>query len=204
LARLARGSAEVATFDSVQRRVRANCYDCAGASEAALRSAVADLDRLVASGFTTMDARRLLADSYRELALTYSDSGSREQRELLSRHREIYSALLADNPDNLDLLLGYARSADDVDAAERLVTKASAALAEAHFIAGALLIAQSRDENERAVARDHLQNAFDLATGAQKVAYGRRFADLLVEIGENQSAERVLNDVEEYQKGVGL
>ncbi len=39
-----------ATFASVQQRLRANCYDCAGASEAALRSAIADLERLVADG----------------------------------------------------------------------------------------------------------------------------------------------------------
>ena len=196
--------AQAPTFDSVQQRIRANCYDCAGASEGALRSAVADLDRLVSQGLTTMEARRLLADSYRELALTYAERGSREQTELLTRHRDIYRELVAAYPDSLDLLLAYARIAEDVDLAQMLTSRAQAMLAEAHFIAGALLMAGSPDEKERDQARTHLQSAFDLATGANKVAYGRRFADFLMQIGEDQDAQRVLRDVETYRKGVGL
>ncbi len=151
-----------------------------------------------------MEATRLLADSYRELALTYTDGGSREQTDLLTRHQEMYRDLLADYPDSLDLLLAYARVAEDVDVAEMLVSNASAAVAEGHFIAGALGMAQSRVENERAQARAHLQSAFDLATGADKVAYGRRFADFLMELGDIQSAEQLLSDVETYRKEVGL
>lgn len=197
-------TAQPPTFEAVQQRIRANCYDCAGASEAELRSAVADLDRLVSQGLTTMEARRLLADSYRELALTYADRDSPEQKELLTRHRDIYRELLANHPDSLDLLLGYARIAEDVDIAQMLVARAQATVAEAHFLTGALLMAQSRNANEREQARAHLQSAFDLATGANKVAYGRRFADFLMQLGEGQNAERVLSEVETYRKEVGL
>jgi len=194
----------VGDFASIKQRIAANCYDCAGSSETGLRSAVEDLERLVTPGFTPMEARRLLADSYREIALTYADRNSPEQMELLSRHRELYVAMLNDAPDSLDLLQAYVRVAEDPELTERLRVRTREALAEANFMSGALLFTRSSEPRDRATARERLQQAVDLATGPAKVSYGRRFADLLAGAGDNALAEEVLKAVDVYRREMGL
>jgi hypothetical protein len=192
------------SFEAIKQRIRANCYDCNGGKESELRAAVSDLEHLVKSGLTTLDARRLLADSYRDLALVYSARDSKEQAELLKRYRDLYHSMIDDNPDSVDVLLGYARVAEDVDIAQRLHVNATAALAEANFIEGTLLFSRAENERDRATARSHLQEAFDLATGAAKIAYGRRFADLLEGAGASDPAKKVRQDTETYRQQIGL
>lgn len=195
---------EAANFSSIRQDILSNCYDCAGASESELRSAVAALERLVESGVTTVEARQLLADSYRQIALAYLGRNSPERAELLSRHREIYTELLNDYPDSLDILRAYALVAEDIDVADRLIAEATAAIAEANFIAGMLLFSPIASESELAIARDYLEQAFDTAVGPAKVAYGRRYADVLTQSGEIERAESVLKEIREYREESGL
>lgn len=191
------------SFSVIKQRINSNCYDCAGGTEAGLRSAVYDLEVLVESGFSSVEANRLLSDSYRQIALTYSENNSSEQKELLDRHRKIYQDLIANNPNSLDILLAYARFAENNEAAEILRTKAIEVLAEANFISGAWL-EQSTDESSQLKSLDRLQKAFELAIGPNKINYGRRLANYFSRIGQQDKSESVLVEVEAYREKIGL
>ncbi|MDT8398520.1 MAG: hypothetical protein RQ899_07895 [Pseudomonadales bacterium] len=197
----------VARFNEIRTTIEANHYDSFGATEEGLRNSVKNLEELVNSGFSTIEAERLLADSYHEIAIVYSDKGSPEQEELLSKFTEIYQKLLAANPQSVNLLLAYSRLAtgdgENLEAAERLRIRAIEILAEANATIGVWL-QQSEDIGEKERGLHLLEEAFMQATKVRKVDIGRHLINTLQAAGQNERATEVQNELDTYRKEMGL
>lgn len=189
----------------LRNTIESNCYDCMGASEEAFRAAVIELKALVDAGFAPTEARKLLADAKREVALTYLDHGSSEQNALLEEHRRAYvEDLIPSIFDSVDILADYvATQPDDSEEipvlVERLRHRLSTILAEAAFIQG-VYIENSSDPAEQRAGLDLLTEAYELAVGLDKVLMGYHLVDSLQASGRAEEAERVRVEVERYRE----
>ena len=157
----------------------------------------------VNSGFTPLDARKLLADSYYDLGLAYASRGSQERAELLSKHHEIYHELLEEYPESTDVLLNFSRVSEDVPLAESVRLRITRAYAETNYIAGGLLRALA-DEKSQALGLERLREAFRTASGIEKVNYGRKLVSELRTDGLESEAARTENELSAYRSEHGL
>ena len=190
-------------YRSIQASIAANHYDSLGATEAGLRTAVRDLEELVGAGFEIAEARRLLADSYHEIAVVYSPRDSAERERLLALHATIYDDLLTANPSSVDLLYAYSLSASaegaQLQASERLIPKAMMILADASANAGGwLLESNAPDDYERGFQL--LGEAFEWAVGMRKVSIGRQLENALRAAGRSEEASEISNQVQIYER----
>lgn len=193
-------------YDEIKIAINANHYDSLGSSESGLRAAVAQLEELVESGFTSVEAQILLADSYRQLALTYEANGSDLQGELVAKHADIYKKLIAENPGSVDLLSTYSRLAVNEDDmriyGEQTQIAATKVLSDANSLLGSLLVRSEMPE-ERVRGIELLQEAFLRATEVEKVAIGQNLINALEIENELERVEEVRAELARYREETG-
>ena len=183
------------TFNELRRGIERNCADCRGSSESEFRRLVLELEALVDSGFTSFDARKLLADSYHQSAIVYTPPESPERAELLSKHLEIYSGLLEEYPENIDVLLGFIKSSEDVPLVEYARDGITRRYSEANYNSGFWLRRQT-DEESKALGLEHLREAFRTSLVLPwKYNIGQKLASELRTEGLEAEAARVENEV---------
>lgn len=190
-------------FHKLKEDIERNCVTCYDHTEAEFKRLVLELEALVNSGFTPLDARKLLADSYYDLGLAYASRGSQERAELLSKHHEIYHELLEEYPESTDVLLNFSRVSEDVPLAESVRLRITRAYAETNYIAGGLLRALA-DEKSQALGLERLREAFRTASGIEKVSYGRKLVSELRTDDLESEAARTENELSAYRSEHGL
>ena len=183
------------TFNELKRDIERNCPDCRGGSESEFRRLVSELEALVNSGFTSFDARKILADSYHQSAIVYTPPESQERAELLSKHLEIYSGLLEEYPENIDVLLGFVKASEDVPLVESARYEIAVRYSQATYSSGFWLRRQT-DEESKALGLEYIREAFRTSLVLPwKYNIGQNLASELRTEGLESEAARVENEV---------
>ena len=194
---------EFSVFHELRKHIERNCVECTDHTESEFRRLVSELEALVNSGFTPLEARKLLAESYNDLGIVYERRESPEQVEFLRKCREIYRELSEEFPENTDILWYFASASLDVSLFESVTNRSAGVYAEANYISGGLLRAQA-DEESQALGLERIREAFRTASGIEKVNYGQKLvSELRVDELESEAAE-IENEVSAYRREHGL
>jgi len=194
---------EFSVFQELREGIERNCYDCYEGTESEFRRLTSELEALVNSGFTPLEARKRLADSYYELGLTYESQGSQERAELLGKYREIYHELIEEYPEYTDALLDFALVSQDVSLTKSARDRTARIYAEANYLSGVLLRTQA-DEESQALGLERIREAFNTASGIEKANYGQKLVSELKTDGLESEAAEIENELSAYRSEHGL
>ncbi len=185
-------------FEQIQKTIEANCAECYGASKEDFIRAVGALEALIADGFPDPAAEKLLAQSYRTWALTYSKGDRKQSEALLRKERDIYATLVKQNPSDAKLWIAYAQSlGDPIKSLDALKRAESLAPDDAYVQAElGMLYAHGLSDSKKAVA--HLERAVELEQGYPKLTYGEQLARVLELRGENTRAAQVRSTMKSF------
>ena len=188
------------TFNELRRGIERNCADCRGSSESEFKRLVSELEALINSGFASFEARKLLADSYHQSAIVYAPPESPERAELLSKHQEIYSGLLEEYPENIEMLLDFVRTSKDVSLVESARNEITRLYSRANRSSGIELRLQA-DEESKALGLEHLREAFRTSSLLEKAFYyGLDLVSALRTEGLESEAARVEEEMLAYRR----
>ena len=189
------------TFNELRRGIERHCPNCRGRSESEFKRLVSELEALVNSGFTSFEARKLLADSYHQSAIEYTPLESPERTELLNKHQEIYSGLLEEYPKNIEVLLDFARTSEDVAVVESARNRITTLYSEANYSSGSLLRAQADEESKALLGLELLREAFRTSSLLEKAFYyGMKLVSELSTEGLESEAARVEEEMLAYRR----
>ena len=189
------------TFNELKRNLERHCPDCRGSSESEFKRLVSELEALVNSGFVSFEARKILADSYHQSAIEYTPPESPERAELLSKHQEIYSGLLEEYPENIEVLLDFVRTSEDVAVVESARNRITRLYSEANYSSGSLLRAQADEESKALLGLELLREAFRTSSLLEKAFYyGMKLVSELSTEGLESEAARVEEEMLAYRR----
>lgn len=136
------------------------------------------------------EAQLVLAEVYGDLAMSAADE--RERAHARRQQYAIYEALLADSPDDVEILKHYAYAHEDDDATAALLRRALGINphdATAHWILALTLLSRG-DEGSMLEGLDHFRSAYNYAEGAFKLQMAANFYVRLGSNGFGEEAER--------------
>jgi tetratricopeptide (TPR) repeat protein len=186
-------------FNRIQKVIDTNCADCYGASRDAFVQAIGELEALVQAGYDNVEARKLLADSYRVRAVVYETRTTAEYDRLLQQEQALYAKLTDEFPDNVSVLTGYASTLRDHAKAIELLKRAEALAPRDAFVQHRLGVTYAGGLNDLDKAIPHLQRSVELEK-YKKATYGEHLARTLEKKGDTAGATQVRAEMKAFER----
>lgn len=187
-------------FALLQETLKANCAECYGASKVAFVRAVTELEKLIAGGFDTPAAKKLLAGSYQTWAFVYVKSDTPEANELLGKARAIYRELTKQTPNDPDTWAAYARSLDDPRASLEPLRRAESLAPKDPYIKFSLGMLYAHGLGDLKTGADYLEQAVKLEQNSPKLAYLAQLADVYDLAGDATRAAQARDEMKLFEQ----
>jgi len=185
-------------FGRIKQVIESNCGDCYGASRDAFIQAVGELEALVSAGYDNVEARKLLADSYRVRAVVYEKHNTAEYDRLLALEHDLYAKLANEFPDNVSVLTGYAATLRDHAKAIEMLKRAEALAPRDAYVQHRLGVTYAEGLHDYEKAIPHLQRSVELEDKYRKTSYGEHLARALEGKGDFRRAAEVRADMKGF------
>jgi tetratricopeptide (TPR) repeat protein len=194
-------------FGNAKKLIESNCGDCMGGTKEALEKGIAELIKVIESGYRNeLEAYKLLAYAYNEMAAVYLARNPNEKKIVVEKYRKTYQKLIQLAPNDPEILYGYAISLPLEDKTVRLkifqeILRIDPNHKDANYMAGLILI----EKGEYDEGIKDLKKALDQLEFDQDLGLAMRAIEILNKHGKKEEANEIqikINQQRKYTQGL--
>lgn len=176
-----------------------NCGDCMGSTNEGMLKGIKKVERALELGSPDrLEAYRLLAYGWGQMAHVYLKWDSPEYRSALKRQQEAFEKALELAPRDVDILFDYSLTVRDDSALAEILRRILEL--EPEHIGGLFHLGQIEVEQGDPKGLARMQRAFEMSELEQAVGYGQILVGTLREVGKDKEADELEREVEKIRR----